>query len=74
MRAWGRLGYPRRAQRLHAASVLLVAEHGGDVPDDEAALRRVWKHKIEPLIKEYFFAAPKTAEQYTPGEYWPSLK
>lgn len=36
--AWGRLGYPRRALRLHAASVAIVQEHGGDVPDTPAAL------------------------------------
>ncbi|GAA1741365.1 A/G-specific adenine glycosylase [Aeromicrobium alkaliterrae] len=32
VRAWGRLGYPRRAQRLHAAAVAITAEHGGEVP------------------------------------------
>jgi A/G-specific adenine glycosylase len=38
IRAWGRLGYPRRALRLHAAAVAIVAEHGGDVPSDHASL------------------------------------
>ncbi len=33
VRAWGRLGYPRRALRLHAASVAIVTHHGGRVPD-----------------------------------------
>ena len=33
VRAWGRLGYPRRALRLHAAAVAIVEHHGGDVPD-----------------------------------------
>lgn len=33
VRAWGRLGYPRRALRLHAAAVAITAEHGGQVPD-----------------------------------------
>lgn len=32
IRAWGRLGYPRRALRLHAAAVAITAEHGGEVP------------------------------------------
>lgn len=32
VRMWGRLGYPRRALRLHAAAVAMVAEHGGEVP------------------------------------------
>ncbi|HCT79744.1 MAG TPA: adenine glycosylase [Micromonosporaceae bacterium] len=32
IRAWGRLGYPRRAMRLHACAVALVERHGGEVP------------------------------------------
>jgi A/G-specific adenine glycosylase len=32
VRMWGRLGYPRRALRLHAAATALVARHGGEVP------------------------------------------
>jgi A/G-specific adenine glycosylase len=38
VRAWGRLGYPRRALRLHAAAREIVDRHGGEVPDDHAAL------------------------------------
>jgi len=30
--AWGRLGYPRRALRLHAAASAMVERHHGDVP------------------------------------------
>src|SRR4051794_10492779 len=37
--AWGRLGYPRRALRLHAAAVAIVERHGGEVPADYAPLR-----------------------------------
>jgi A/G-specific adenine glycosylase len=33
VRAWGRLGYPRRALRLHAAATAIVGRHGGEVPD-----------------------------------------
>ena len=33
VRAWGRLGYPRRALRLHACAVAIVERHGGVVPD-----------------------------------------
>nr|WP_240978157.1 A/G-specific adenine glycosylase [Knoellia sp. DB2414S] len=36
--AWGRLGYPRRALRLHAAAVAIVADHEGAVPSTEAEL------------------------------------
>jgi len=32
VRAWGRLGYPRRALRLHAAAVTVVERHGGALP------------------------------------------
>ncbi|WAX55650.1 A/G-specific adenine glycosylase [Jatrophihabitans cynanchi] len=32
VRAWGKLGYPRRALRLHACARAIVAEHGGTVP------------------------------------------
>ncbi len=41
VRAWGRLGYPRRALRLHAAATAIVTEHDGEVPasyDDLLAL------------------------------------
>src|SRR4051794_40881647 len=34
IRMWGRLGYPRRAMRLHACAVALVERHGGEVPAD----------------------------------------
>jgi A/G-specific adenine glycosylase len=33
VRAWGRLGYPRRALRLYAAATAIVGRHGGEVPD-----------------------------------------
>ncbi|WP_236683497.1 A/G-specific adenine glycosylase [Demequina aurantiaca] len=32
VRAWGRLGYPRRAQRLWECARVIVERHGGDVP------------------------------------------
>lgn len=38
LRAWDRLGYPRRALRLQECARALVERHGGEVPDDEAAL------------------------------------
>ena len=34
IRAWGRLGYPRRALRLHACAGVLTARYGGVVPAD----------------------------------------
>ena len=38
VRAWGRLGYPRRALNLHAAAVAIVERHGGEVPSDVGEL------------------------------------
>lgn len=51
VRAWGRLGYPRRAQRLHAAAVTIVERHGGEVPRDPDALRAL------PGVGDYTAAA-----------------
>ncbi|WP_446224065.1 A/G-specific adenine glycosylase [Nocardia sp. IBHARD005] len=34
LRAWGKLGYPRRALRLHECARVLSAEHGDVVPAD----------------------------------------
>ncbi len=39
LRAWGRLGYPRRALRLHQTATTLVEQHGGQVPSQVADLR-----------------------------------
>ena len=51
IRAWGRLGYPRRALRLHAAATAITKEHGGEVPSDVDALRAL------PGVGEYTAAA-----------------
>lgn len=51
VRAWGRLGYPRRAQRLHAAATAIRDEYAGLVPADAVALRRL------PGVGEYTAAA-----------------
>jgi A/G-specific adenine glycosylase len=39
VRQWGRLGYPRRALRLHAAATEIVQRHSGTVPRDPESLR-----------------------------------
>lgn len=51
VRAWGRLGYPRRALRLHAAAVEIAASHGGKVPGTHAALLEL------PGVGDYTAAA-----------------
>jgi A/G-specific adenine glycosylase len=38
VRQWGRLGYPRRALRLHAAAQVISEQHGGEVPSSADAL------------------------------------
>ncbi|MEQ1734841.1 MAG: A/G-specific adenine glycosylase [Rhodoglobus sp.] len=38
VRAWDRLGYPRRALNLHAAAVAITERYGGVVPRDVAEL------------------------------------
>jgi len=51
VRMWGRLGYPRRALRLHAAATAIVDLHGGEVPDSYEALRAL------PGVGDYTAAA-----------------
>ncbi|KYH46245.1 A/G-specific adenine glycosylase [Branchiibius sp. NY16-3462-2] len=51
VRAWGRLGYPRRALRLHAAATAISTEHAGRVPSDPDTLRAL------PGIGSYTAAA-----------------
>ncbi|MFB4298064.1 A/G-specific adenine glycosylase [Actinomadura sp. NTSP31] len=38
VRAWGRLGYPRRALRLHESARAITDRHGGEVPASHADL------------------------------------
>jgi A/G-specific adenine glycosylase len=47
VRAWDRLGYPRRALRLHAAATAIAERHDDVVPDDVDALLEL------PGIGEY---------------------
>lgn len=51
VRLWDRLGYPRRALRLHAAAVDVVARFDGRIPEGEAELRSL------PGVGEYTAAA-----------------
>lgn len=51
VRHWGRLGYPRRALRLHACAQAITDAHGGEVPSDHATLLGL------PGIGEYTAAA-----------------
>ena len=38
LRAWGKLGYPRRAKRLHECAIVIARDHGDVVPDDVETL------------------------------------
>ena len=41
VRAWGRLGYPRRALRLHQAAQMITSDFNGEVPKDRESLLRL---------------------------------
>lgn len=51
VRAWGRLGYPRRALRLHEAATVMVDRHHGQVPSTLDELRAL------PGVGDYTAAA-----------------
>jgi A/G-specific adenine glycosylase len=51
VRMWGRLGYPRRALRLHRAAATIHADHHGHVPDCYDELRAL------PGVGDYTAAA-----------------
>lgn len=54
VRAWGRLGYPRRARRLHEAAVMVRDHHEGAVPQTLTGLRAL------PGVGAYTAAAVAT--------------
>jgi A/G-specific adenine glycosylase len=51
LRAWGRLGYPRRAVALHRTAEEIVARHGGVIPGDPGELVKL------PGVGDYTAAA-----------------
>ena len=51
LHAWQGLGYYARARNLHACARAVATRHGGELPDDPAALRKL------PGIGEYTAAA-----------------
>lgn len=57
VRMWGRLGYPRRALRLHAAAVAITERHDGEVPtsyDDLLALPGVGDYTASAIASFAF--------------------
>jgi len=54
VRAWGRLGYPRRALRLHAAATVIAEQHDNQVPASYDDLRAL------PGVGDYTAAAIAT--------------
>ncbi len=57
VRAWGRLGYPRRALRLHAAAQAIMDRHDGEVPasyDDLLALPGVGDYTASAIASFAF--------------------
>jgi A/G-specific adenine glycosylase len=51
VRMWGRLGYPRRALRLHQAATIIDRDHAGEVPSSYQLLRSL------PGVGDYTAAA-----------------
>lgn len=51
LRAWGRLGYPRRALRLHECATEITNRYGGELPSSEETLLTL------PGVGEYTAAA-----------------
>ncbi|WP_275564533.1 A/G-specific adenine glycosylase [Mycolicibacter heraklionensis] len=41
LRAWGKLGYPRRAKRLHECATVIAQDFGDVVPDDVDVLQQL---------------------------------
>ena len=60
LREWGRLGYPRRAKRLHECAQVIVRDHGGRVPQSREELRKL------PGVGEYTAAAIRAFAFNTP--------
>lgn len=54
VRQWGRLGYPRRALRLHETATIVTQRHNGQIPSSEDELRAL------PGIGRYTAAAVAT--------------
>ena len=73
VRMWGKLGYPRRALRLHACAVAITAEFDGEVPSDLESLlglpgrRRV--HRAGGLA--FAFAGGLRSSTSTSAGCWP---
>ena len=57
LRAWEGLGYYRRARNLHATARQLVADHGGELPDDPqvwAGLPGVGRYMVGAILSQAF--------------------
>lgn len=62
VRMWDRLGYPRRALRLHESAAAMVERHGGEVPsdhDDLLALPGVGAYTAA-AVASFAFGDPRT--------------
>lgn len=62
VRMWDRLGYPRRALRLHESAVVMVERHDGEVPsdhDDLLALPGVGTYTAA-AVASFAFGDPRT--------------
>jgi A/G-specific adenine glycosylase len=72
LRAWGRLGYPRRAVALHRTAGVIAHEHGGRVPrglDDLRALPGVGEYTAA-AIASLAFGQPVAAVDTNVRRIW----
>ena len=71
VRAWGRLGYPRRALRLHRAAEAITEQHAGEVPTElrrsAGAARRRLLHGGGHRLVRVRAAACGAGHQRPPG-------
>ena len=75
LRAWGKLGYPRRAKRLHECAVTIASEHGDVVPcrrrnpADAAGCRRLHGpgHRLFRLPANGCPSSTPTCGGWSPG-------
>jgi MoxR-like ATPase len=41
-----------------------------NTPFTAQRLRRLWKHKLQPLLEEYFFDQPELLKEFAPKQFW----
>ncbi|PVG82475.1 adenine glycosylase [Nocardioides gansuensis] len=77
VRMWGRLGYPRRALRLHAAALAMTERHGGEVPstyDELRALPGIGDYTASAVLSFAFGQARPVLDTNVRRVHWRTLR